>query len=80
MTAAGGGLAFASATQGWVITRNRWYETILLLWITYCAFRPFHAADLMHLPSKYLAYLVAILLWFGIYFLQRFRIRAENHR
>ncbi len=40
ITAAGGGMAFASATQGWLITRNKWYETIGLLAITLMVFQP----------------------------------------
>jgi hypothetical protein len=31
---------FVSATQNWLITRNRWYETILLLLICFTLFRP----------------------------------------
>lgn len=32
--------AFTSATQGWFITRLRWFEILLLLLITVCMFRP----------------------------------------
>ena len=33
-------LAFCSATQGWFIVRNRWYETAFLLIVTLALFRP----------------------------------------
>ncbi len=33
-------LMFASATQGWFITRNRWWESILLLLAAFSMFRP----------------------------------------
>ncbi len=33
-------LMFASATQGWFITRNRWWENILLLLAAFSLFRP----------------------------------------
>ena len=33
-------LAFASAAQGWLLTRLRWYEIIALLFITVSMFRP----------------------------------------
>ncbi len=33
-------LCFTSATQGWLLTRLRWFETITLLLITVCMFRP----------------------------------------
>ncbi len=31
---------FVAATQGWLLTRNRWYETILLFLICFTLFRP----------------------------------------
>ena len=49
LTAAFGGLAFASATQGWFITRNRWYELIGLLLVTLIAFQP-------QIPARLLGY------------------------
>jgi TRAP transporter 4TM/12TM fusion protein len=33
-------LAFAAATQGWFITRSRWWESLLLLLIAFSLFRP----------------------------------------
>jgi TRAP transporter 4TM/12TM fusion protein len=33
-------LLFVSATQGWLIMRNRWWETLLLLLIAFSLFRP----------------------------------------
>ncbi|NLS11848.1 TRAP transporter permease [Vibrio sp. SM6] len=33
-------LIFAAATQGWFLTRNRWYETVLLLLVAFTLFRP----------------------------------------
>ena len=33
-------LAFTSAAQGWLLTRLRWYEIILLLFVTISMFRP----------------------------------------
>ncbi len=32
--------AFVAATQGWLLTRNRWYETALLFLICFTLFRP----------------------------------------
>ncbi|MFA6264921.1 MAG: DUF3394 domain-containing protein, partial [Pseudolabrys sp.] len=31
---------FVAATQGWLLTRSRWYETVLLLLICFTLFRP----------------------------------------
>jgi len=36
----GGMLVFAAATQGWFIRRSRWYESILLLLVTFTLLRP----------------------------------------
>ncbi|MEE2803737.1 MAG: TRAP transporter permease [Pseudomonadota bacterium] len=33
-------LCFSSATQGWMLVRNRWYENVLLLLVTLALFRP----------------------------------------
>jgi len=33
-------LLFAAATQGWLLVRNRWHETLLLLLIAFSLFRP----------------------------------------
>ncbi|MCU7812517.1 MAG: DUF3394 domain-containing protein, partial [Candidatus Thiodiazotropha sp. (ex Notomyrtea botanica)] len=33
-------LLFVSATQGWLMIRNRWWETVLLLVIAFSLFRP----------------------------------------
>ena len=41
---------FVSATQGWVLTRNRWYETILLLLICFTLFRPGFWLDRFEAP------------------------------
>ncbi|WP_445680729.1 TRAP transporter permease [Radicibacter daui] len=33
-------VAFVAATQNWLLTKNRWYETLALLLITFTLFRP----------------------------------------
>ena len=33
-------LSFTSATQGWLLTKLKWYEIILLLLVSICMFRP----------------------------------------
>lgn len=39
-TATAANLIFVAATQGWFISKNRWYETIILLVIAFSLFRP----------------------------------------
>jgi len=43
-------LVFAAATQGWLFTRSRWYETAVLLLITFTLFRPGFWMDMIHPP------------------------------
>ncbi|ABD68781.1 TRAP transporter, 4TM/12TM fusion protein [Rhodoferax ferrireducens T118] len=40
-------LVFAAATQGWFIRRNRWYESAVLLLVTFSLLRPDFWLDLM---------------------------------
>ncbi|MCW4149652.1 TRAP transporter permease [Halomonas sp. 18H] len=45
-------LIFAAATQGFMITRNRWYESILLLLVAFTLFRPGFWMDIVHDPYR----------------------------
>ena len=45
-----GMLIFAAATQGFWFTRNRWWETILLLLLTFLMFRPGYVWDKIEAP------------------------------
>jgi len=87
-----GALAFASATQGWLIVRNRWYELIGLLVVTFIAFQPQAVARIIAtiayqlnmqgfgsfiIETKYLTYLLAFILWGVIYYSQKLRVRSE---
>ncbi|HKW79570.1 MAG TPA: TRAP transporter permease [Casimicrobiaceae bacterium] len=40
-------LVFAAATQGWFLTRSRWYESVALLLVTFTLLRPGFWLDLM---------------------------------
>ncbi len=42
--------AFVAATQNWFLTRNRWYETVLLLLVCFTLFRPGFWLNLMSDP------------------------------
>jgi TRAP transporter 4TM/12TM fusion protein len=41
---------FVGATQNWLLTRNRWYETVLLLLICFTLFRPGFWLDRLQAP------------------------------
>jgi TRAP transporter 4TM/12TM fusion protein len=43
---------FVAATQGWLLTRNRWYETVLLLLICFTLFRPGFWLDQLQPPFE----------------------------
>ena len=46
-------LLFAAATQGWFLTRNRWWETIALLLIAFTLFRPGFWMDRISPPFEH---------------------------
>ncbi len=45
-------LIFAAGTQGFMIARNRWYESILLLLVAFTLFRPGFWMDRIHDPYQ----------------------------
>ncbi|MGJ7457669.1 TRAP transporter permease [Halomonas sp. RA08-2] len=45
-------LIFAAGTQGFMIARNRWYESILLLLVAFTLFRPGFWMDQLHDPYQ----------------------------
>ena len=71
-----GNFAFASATQGWFVTRNRFYEIPLLLAVTFTLMRPDAVAGWFGVPhgERYWMYPIGLALFGLIYLLQRPRI------
>ena len=45
-------LLFASATQGWFLTRNKWWDTVALLLIAFTLFRPGFWLDIAAPPYR----------------------------
>ncbi|MFG6138191.1 TRAP transporter permease [Halomonas sp. B23F22_10] len=45
-------LIFAAATQGFMVARNRWYESLLLLLVAFTLFRPGFWMDMIHDPYQ----------------------------
>ncbi|MEW6137980.1 MAG: TRAP transporter permease [Thermodesulfobacteriota bacterium] len=74
-SAALGAIAFVAATQGWFVTRNRWYETIVLLSVTLIMFRPDLLSDWWRFPHRYVSFIPGVVLYLTVYSLQRQRIR-----
>ena len=77
-----GNFAFASATQGWFVAKNRIYEVPFFLCVTFILMRPDAVAKWVGLAhdQRYWAYLIGLAL-FGLLFLaQRPRIPREEAR
>ncbi|WP_448382120.1 TRAP transporter permease [Desulfosoma sp.] len=71
-----GNFAFAAATQGWLITRNRLYEVPLLLAVTLILMRPDLIASWLGVAyeERYWMYGLGMGLFAVIYLLQRLRL------
>ncbi len=76
-----GNFAFASATQGWFVTKNRLYEVPLFLFVTLNLMRPDLIASWVGLPheQRYYTYLIGLAVLGLIYLMQRPRVdRAQG--
>ena len=70
-----GNFAFASATQGWFIARNKFWEVPLFLSVTFILMQPQKVAQWVGLAheQRYYAYLIGLALFGIIFILQRMR-------
>ena len=68
-----GNFAFASATQGWFVARNRFYEIPFFLFVTLNLMRPDLIAKWIGLPhdQRYWTYLIGLVLFGVLYLAQR---------
>jgi TRAP transporter 4TM/12TM fusion protein len=68
-----GNFAFASATQGWLIAKNRVYEIPLLLSVTLVLMRPDLIAQWLTIPhgQRYWTYFIGMALFGLVYLLQK---------
>ncbi len=64
---------FASATQGWFICRNRWYDVIPLLGVSAIMFRPDFVVRHLGVEEQLWAYPLGLALWGSIYMMQKMR-------
>ena len=71
-----GNFAFASATQGWFVAKNRFYEIPLFLFVTLNLMRPDLIASWIGLPhgQRYWTYLIGLALFGVLYLMQRPRM------
>jgi TRAP-type uncharacterized transport system fused permease subunit len=75
-----GNFAFASATQGWFVARNKIWELPLFLAVTVSLMRPDLIASLIGIPQeqRYWTYLVGLGIFGLVYLMQRPRIPKEE--
>jgi TRAP transporter 4TM/12TM fusion protein len=71
---------FVSATQGWLLMRNRWYESALLLLICFTLFRPGYWLDSLQAPfeSRPAAQVVQIAQSIPQGLTLRFRVKSQS--
>jgi len=75
-----GNFAFASATQGWFITKNRIYEIPIFLAITLTLLRPDLISSWIGIPhgQRYWAYPIGLAIYGLLYLLQRPRMLKDE--
>jgi TRAP transporter 4TM/12TM fusion protein len=71
-----GNFAFASATQGWFVARNKIWEVPLMLAVTLNLMRPDLIASWLHVPheQRYWTYLIGLAIFGVVYLMQRPRM------
>ncbi len=69
-----GTCAFASATQGWFIVKNKWYELFIFLGVALIMLCLGLLANMLALPNKYLAYPIGLLILGAAYLWQKRRL------
>jgi TRAP transporter 4TM/12TM fusion protein len=71
-----GNFAFASATQGWFVARNRFYEVPLFLSVTFMLMRPDAVSSWIGIAhdQRYWVYPIGLAVYGLIYLMQRVRI------
>ncbi len=71
-----GNFAFASATQGWFATRNKFYEVPFFLCVTFILMRPDAVSSLLGIAheQRYWVYPIGLALFGLLYIVQKYRI------
>lgn len=72
-----GAFAFTSIVQGWLITRNRWYEVPLLLFSTLILFYPsaLHEFFSLNIDNKMIMYPAGLISLGSVFLLQKVRLK-----
>ncbi len=80
LMACGGNFAFASATQGWFVGKNKIWEVPVFLFITYLLMRPDSFARIIGMPheQRYYVYILGLLIFGGLFLVQKYRVKSEK--
>ncbi|MFP4379192.1 MAG: TRAP transporter permease [Candidatus Sumerlaeia bacterium] len=75
-----GNFAFAALTQGWFITKNKWYEVPGFLAVTFIMFRPDLIAKWIGLPQsqRYYSWLIGLAIIAGLFISQKLRSPSKK--
>lgn len=75
-----GGFSFASLLQGWLLTKNKWYEMPLLLAASLICFNPKIATNLLNVNHEYRYYFYAlgVGLFVLVLLIQKIRIATNS--
>lgn len=74
-----GAFAFTSVLQGWLITKNKWYDIPFLLLASLILFNPNVGLKIFNMPAseKYLMYIPGLILFALVLIMQRIRMSKE---
>ncbi len=78
LTACIGNCAFASAAQGWLTCKNKWYEIPLLIAVAFIMMQPGYVAGWLGVENKYNMYILGLAIFGLIFLLQRQRRLAAE--
>ena len=72
-----GNFAFASATQGWLVTKNKLWEVPFFLAVTFILMRPDQTARWLNIDQsqRYWTYLIGVTIFLLLFCVQQFRKR-----
>jgi TRAP-type uncharacterized transport system fused permease subunit len=70
--------SFAAVTQNYFVTKNRWYEGILLVITTFILLRPYYTTSLLGIDEgfRYVVSVAALAIYGSVFLLQNGRKRT----
>ena len=77
-----GNFAFASATQGWFVVKNRFYEPPLFLCVTFILMRPDQVSAWLNIDhdNRFWTYPIGLIIYGFIYIIQKVRKQKINFK